>query len=337
MTGFQKIAQIFLAIALLTVGFNSNQVHASIVFSDVPSNHWAKEEIEGLASQGVINGYPDGSFLPNDYITRAHAAVIIGRALNIDLSNRPNPHFVDVSTSNSAYPYIAALVDEEVFGRNEEFNPNNPLTRAQMAKILVEAFNIEGVSNKVFDDLPYHHWATTYVTKLVASNITTGISPTEFSPNGYVTRAQMAVFVIRTLDSQEKNTTKVEKSFIYDVLDLVNVERAKENIHPLELSTEVTEVAQIKAEDMRDQNYFSHTSPTYGSPFDMLKQFGVQWTSAAENIAAGQSTPEEVVTGWMNSDGHRKNILSSNYTEIGIGFTEGGSHGYYWVQMFIGK
>ena len=85
---------------------------------------------------------------------------------------------------------------------------------------------------------------------------------------------------------------------------------------------------------MQKNNYFSHTSPTYGSPFDMMKQFGISYRAAAENIAMGQRTPEEVVNAWMNSDGHRKNILSSSYTHIGIGYMENGN---YWTQMFIGK
>ena len=88
--------------------------------------------------------------------------------------------------------------------------------------------------------------------------------------------------------------------------------------------------------DMRDKKYFSHTSPTYGSPFDMMKNFGISYRSAAENIAAGQTTPQAVVQAWMNSSGHRANILSTN-TCIGVGYAKGGSYGYYWVQMFISK
>jgi uncharacterized YkwD family protein len=86
---------------------------------------------------------------------------------------------------------------------------------------------------------------------------------------------------------------------------------------------------------MIDKNYFSHTSPTYGSPFDMMKNFGITYSTAGENIAAGQATPKEVVNAWMNSEGHRKNILSSQFTEIGVGYAKGGSYGHYWTQMFI--
>ncbi|OHR73497.1 hypothetical protein HMPREF3291_19045 [Bacillus sp. HMSC76G11] len=122
-----------------------------------------------------------------------------------------------------------------------------------------------------------------------------------------------------------------------EVVTLVNKERAKYGLKPLTANWEVARVARYKSEDMRDKNYFSHTSPTYGSPFDMMKSFGIQYSYAGENIAAGQTTAQSVVTAWMNSEGHRKNILSSNFKEIGVGYAKGGSYGHYWTQMFISK
>ncbi|WP_064091316.1 CAP domain-containing protein [Rossellomorea aquimaris] len=118
------------------------------------------------------------------------------------------------------------------------------------------------------------------------------------------------------------------------VVELTNQERAKQGLPALKVDTELSKVAKEKSRDMQANNYFSHDSPTYGSPFDMMKQFGIQYSSAGENIAMGQPTPEEVVNAWMNSEGHRKNILSSNYTHIGVGYVE---NGHYWTQQFIGK
>lgn len=119
------------------------------------------------------------------------------------------------------------------------------------------------------------------------------------------------------------------------VIDLVNQERAKAGLSPLKENTELAKVAEVKAEDMRDNNYFSHTSPVYGSPFDMMKQFGIKYSYAGENIAKGQRSPQEVMNGWMNSEGHRANILNSNFTEIGVGYVTDSNGGTYWVQMFI--
>jgi uncharacterized YkwD family protein len=120
-----------------------------------------------------------------------------------------------------------------------------------------------------------------------------------------------------------------------EILQLVNKERAKNGLNPLQLSSKVSSVAREKSEDMRDGNYFGHQSPTYGSPTDMLKQFGVSYHMVGENIAAGQPTAKAVMDGWMASEGHRANILNPDFTHIGIGYTSGGSYGSYWTQMFI--
>jgi uncharacterized YkwD family protein/spore coat assembly protein SafA len=118
------------------------------------------------------------------------------------------------------------------------------------------------------------------------------------------------------------------------VQELVNNERSKQGLKPLQMDWELQRVARMKACDMAKSGYFSHNSPTYGSPFDMMKQFGISFKTAGENIAQGQRTPEEVMQSWMNSSGHRANILKSDFTHIGVGYCEQGNH---WVQMFIGK
>ncbi|WP_226669188.1 CAP domain-containing protein [Metabacillus litoralis] len=122
--------------------------------------------------------------------------------------------------------------------------------------------------------------------------------------------------------------------FEQQVVDLTNQERAKNGLSALKVDTALSKVAREKSLDMQRNNYFSHTSPTYGSPFDMMKKFAITYRAAGENIAKGQRTPEEVVNAWMNSAGHRKNILSANFTHIGVGYV---SSGNYWTQQFIGK
>ncbi|MCI1857256.1 MAG: CAP domain-containing protein [Sporolactobacillus sp.] len=122
------------------------------------------------------------------------------------------------------------------------------------------------------------------------------------------------------------------------VVDLTNAERTKTGLKALKADNgTLSKMARAKSADMRDKNYFDHQSPTYGSPFDMMKQYGITYRSAGENIAAGQKTPEEVVNGWMNSPGHRANILNANFTTIGVGYVSGGSYGSYWTQEFIGN
>ncbi|MBM7703131.1 CAP domain-containing protein [Metabacillus iocasae] len=121
------------------------------------------------------------------------------------------------------------------------------------------------------------------------------------------------------------------------VVELVNQERQKAGLAPLQLDTKLSDVAREKSRDMMNKGYFDHQSPTYGSPFDMMKQFGISYKAAGENIAKGQRTPEEVMNGWMNSSGHRANILSNNFTHIGVGYVKASNGTTYWTQMFIGK
>ena len=119
-----------------------------------------------------------------------------------------------------------------------------------------------------------------------------------------------------------------------EVIRLVNEERRLRGLSPLSEDWQLSRVARYKSSDMRTKNYFSHQSPTYGSPFKMMKDFGITYKSAAENIARGQVSPEEVVNAWMNSTGHRSNILNGSFTHIGVGYDQSG---HYWTQMFIKK
>ena len=118
-----------------------------------------------------------------------------------------------------------------------------------------------------------------------------------------------------------------------EVVRLVNIERQKAGLQPMKASSQLSNVARMKSKDMADKNYFSHTSPTYGSPFDMMKQFGISYRTAGENIAKGYLSPASVMNGWMNSSGHRANILNPSFGTIGVGAYKVGST-VYWTQMF---
>jgi uncharacterized YkwD family protein len=151
----------------------------------------------------------------------------------------------------------------------------------------------------------------------------------------------------QTDDDETKSTEttqppKVKPEFPYpgisayekEVVKLTNKERVKHGLPELKIDSKLSEVAWYKSKDMLMVGYFSHYSPTYGSPYDMMKYFGISYSFAGENIAYGYPTPEELVQGWMNSPSHRDNILNENFTHIGVG------HVPEWdfaTQMFIGK
>lgn len=135
---------------------------------------------------------------------------------------------------------------------------------------------------------------------------------------------------IINIPSKDSTVTNYEQ----EVIRLVNEIRAENGLKALSYDWELSRVARYKSQDMKDNNYFAHNSPTYGTPFQMIKNFGISYRSAGENIAKGYKTPQAVVNAWMNSSGHRANILNSSYTRIGVGYVAGGN---YWTQMFISK
>lgn len=121
-----------------------------------------------------------------------------------------------------------------------------------------------------------------------------------------------------------------------EVFDLINAKRTAAGLSALKVDAELQNVARAKAEDMVKNNYFSHTSPTYGSPFDMMKSFGVSYKTAGENIA-GNSSNTGAVNAWMNSEGHKANILNSSFNYTGVAVVKSSKYGKIFVQMFIGK
>jgi uncharacterized YkwD family protein len=119
------------------------------------------------------------------------------------------------------------------------------------------------------------------------------------------------------------------------ILKLVNIERVKVGIHPLKANDSLDKLASMKSQDMVNNNYFSHHSPTYGSAFDMMKAYRINYTCAGENLAVDQSA-DHAHNAWMKSETHRNNILNPSFTEIGIGICPKANDSYAYTQMFIG-
>ena len=120
------------------------------------------------------------------------------------------------------------------------------------------------------------------------------------------------------------------------MLQLVNKERQKAGLQPLQIHEGLVKQARLKSEDMIKLGYFSHQSPTYGSPFEMISGAGIAYRTAGENIA-GAPTVDRAHQALMNSSGHRANILNANFTHVGIGIIDGGPYGKMFTQMFIGQ
>lgn len=145
-------------------------------------------------------------------------------------------------------------------------------------------------------------------------------------------------YTIRILKQQQKSVlplyTANEEN---QILALVNSEREKDGLDPLVLNETLNQVAQAHADYMKDTGDFEHVSKDGISPFDRMDAAGYEYKSAGENIAWGQESPEEVMQDWMDSPGHRENILRDNFEELGIGIACKEEHRCYWVQEFGGR
>lgn len=134
----------------------------------------------------------------------------------------------------------------------------------------------------------------------------------------------------------EENTdgseTETALSYAEQVVKLVNEERAKNGLSPLTIDKTVESAALVRSKEI--EKSFSHTRPNGSSFSTVLKEQGVEFMGAGENIAWGQKSPEEVMQGWMNSEGHRANILNAKFTKIGVGYYQNSNGTNYWTQLF---
>jgi hypothetical protein len=168
-------------------------------FKDVRSTDWVYPSVNQLAKENLIVGYESSYYKPNNMIRRSEVAGILAEAFELKMNNR-STSFPDVPSSHWAVGVVNAVYQEGIFnGSGNQFKPDEYLTRGQMAAILVRAFDLNGNTGKVFNDVPSSHWAHDYVSKLIASGITTGYPDNTFKPENRVTRAQFAAFVHRAL------------------------------------------------------------------------------------------------------------------------------------------
>ncbi|MEL4025220.1 5'-nucleotidase C-terminal domain-containing protein [Lysinibacillus endophyticus] len=208
---------------------------AASTFKDVPSTHTQFEEISLLASQGVITGYPDGTFKPGAPLTRGQAAKIIANVLKLDVNNVKNPNFTDVPTSHQYYGPIAALAQANIIDGYDDqtFKVNETITRGQVAKIIAVSLKLEPKNN---DALPFTDVSESdapYVKALLDNGIT-NVSGTTFGTNDPITRGQAAAFIVRALNlvtnpTPEPQPEPVEKDFELTILHSNDTHARAEN------------------------------------------------------------------------------------------------------------
>ncbi|RAK19890.1 S-layer family protein [Anoxybacillus vitaminiphilus] len=188
------------------------QAYAKTSFTDITPSHDSWEEIQYLIERGVINGFPDGSFRPNQPVKRIQAITMLGRALNWDTTNVKAPNVKDVEKGTEAYGYIAVAVEKGIIANSTAFNPHGTLTRAQMAKMLANAFQLPKGESRNFKDVSSKHWAKTFIDQLASSGITTGYPDNTFKPENPTTRLQFSLFLARALNPEFRESSTEDHS-----------------------------------------------------------------------------------------------------------------------------
>ncbi|SDI03259.1 S-layer homology domain-containing protein [Alteribacillus persepolensis] len=176
---------------------------ADTTFSDVDDDYWAKDDIDFLVEENIINGFEDGSFRPSEPVKRQQAASMLTQALGLESEN--NPGYSDIEPDDATYDAIAAVTEAGIFsGKNGEFNPNDSLTRAQMAKVMTVAYDLSGEAAEDYADVDSSHWAYDYVSAVTANGIASGYEEDNtFRPSNETTRAQFAVFMTSALQDDD--------------------------------------------------------------------------------------------------------------------------------------
>lgn len=202
--------KLFAGAAAMTVAATAAYVPnaSAATFTDVPAGHYANEAITYMAAKQIINGYPDNTYRINQPVTRAQAAKMIALAIKAKPSYAYKMDFTDVTTAHGSYEHIRALTEKGLFANADKFNPNAPLTRGQMAKLLVLGYNIITDDNDFirFADVAKVNGAYKYIITIAELHITTTRPGAHFNPNEPVTRAQMAAFLYRTIEFDQKRT-----------------------------------------------------------------------------------------------------------------------------------
>ena len=296
----------FAALAVALYERINSTITGRVNFADT-----ADMNVEKMAYLGVVQGVGNNMFAPHRPITREAAAVFLSRLINaLDHLLLPQaPTFADnYAISGWAVEGVGQVQASNIMGGvgNNRFAPQSPYTREQSIITMLRIY--DAITNYM------HH-------------TTNGTAPgtTSFTiPNRVLTQAELNTW------KSEYHTQGGIHAFELEVLELVNAERAYHGLQPLNSSPTLMMASRFKAQSMHDIGYFAHTSPVYGHFANISRQlFGYPEVAMGENLASGQRTPQAVVNAWMNSEGHRANILNPIYTEMGVGFLN-----FYWVQKF---
>ena len=319
-------------------------------FTDIPEGAWYAGDVKTMSDAGIINGVGNNRFAPNQNVTVAET-IKLAATIHAKLTDS---EYAFTETSPWYQTYEDYLAQAGGFPDTAGFNYNAAANRDLFARIMHGALaglpetdrGMNTVRDGVIPDVPDTD-SHLYIYELYRAGIVVGNDDLgSYNPNSNILRSEATAIANRFITPSARKTITLTAppvnsnanangnftAYANEVLRLCNNIRSSRGLAPLTLNDKVCKVANLKAQDMASNNYFSHQSPTYGSPFNMLKNNSISYSAAAENIAKGYSTPQAVVDAWMGSDGHKENILNSAYTQMGVGYDADGNC---WSQIFL--
>lgn len=364
--GFAMKKKIFLSLIMVIMLISSSiTVSAKTVnYSDVKSASWYYKYVVDVSEKGLMSGYDNGKFGPNDILTRSQFASILYR-----MAGSPNVTYKNTFSDVKSKDWFAKAVawaseSGIVYGYNGKFSPKDTITREQLVVMLYRYAQNSGTNVTVngnyivsSDSKRVSSYAQTAMNWAVYKGIISGYTDGTIRPQAAVDRAICATIISQyttngssssgssssgssssgssssgssSSGSSSNGASSESQELAVRMLDSVNAERKKVGLAPLELYEPINKTAQAKAEDLYITDSFSHYSKNLGYCYNQFDKAGLKYTAAGENIAYGLDSVSTVMQAWMNSAGHKANILRTNYTHLGVGYYNG-----YWVQQFI--
>ncbi len=355
---------------ILASGLILSQLSLSVIgFSDVNQGDWYYNDVMAMTQGGYLAGKTPTNFGASDVLSNAEFCAMLsyafyGETLSVFLTNNTGAWYLPYLATVYARGGMDNTVIGNYYNNNHQWGDyvDQGISRYDMASMITSLLENHGVTaltdsqvEEVLGEIN-DQIATEYRKDVATAfyyGFINGYPDGGFYGNEPVIRAAAAVVLASLVRSSmiteenlsnyytyEDDTTQEESpsintsglhTFVVEVVDLVNAERANYGLYPLTLDVTLCKLAQFKSDEMSALNYLDHTSPTYGAFSNILTNNGIYALRARENLARGQRSAEEVVMDWMNSTDHRTNLLASDVTKLGVGFTE---DGYYWAQLF---
>jgi len=334
---------------------------SSLPFQDVSPSSWFYPYVRAVYLEGIMQGISASTFAPHDTFSRAQILATLFRIHHGRTANTDDPrenNFTDIAPTSWSAPYVTwAARNGITMGTGGTFGPNQAAARQEIALFVHRyVINLTDLNSSSVADAQWNRFADrgqiagqdAYDALRWANNnsIVAGMERDgvfTIAPTEPVTRAQAAAMLMRFLGllpgypppsqpnpPEEAPVTNAD-AFEQRVFELVNIERTSRGLQALAWHDGLAAVARAHSADMANRDFFNHICPSGTLPWDRMRAAGIHFGVAAENIAMGHRTPEEVISAWMDSQGHRENILHPGLRHLGVGF-----YNYRWTQKFIG-